>query len=148
MAKETTEYVYYHKNVSYFINVRMDIRDAIGRLLTAEFPDIAVDVDKLRDFKMANKRAITEGLILPIAEPSLDWETTNALEDEEIRGLVKNYMSLKARLTSITSLSILEKILNIAKEENKSPKILTLITNRIEEVAPEIDDPSLLQGVE
>lgn len=140
--------VYYRKNVNYFVGVRMNLRDSIGKVLSSDYPDIGVNEEDIRDFKIANKRAIMDGLIVPTTEPTIDWETSNVIEDEEIRELVKSYLKLKARLAGITSLSMLEKILNIAKEENKSPKILALIEGRIEEVAPEIDDPSQYRGVE
>lgn len=148
MAREQIEYVYYMKNVDYFVGVKSNIKDSIGQLLTYENPFVAVDIDHIRDFKIANKRAILEGLIIPVEEPSLDWETENAITDSEIDELLKNFLKLKAKLPKISSLAVAEKILNTAKEQNKSPKILNMIQSHIDGLTELIDDPTFKRGVE
>lgn len=145
MAKE---FMYYTKNVSYFVGVRLNLNDPIGRILTYDNPIIAVDMDGLRDFKIANKRAILEGLIVPTDEPNLDWEVSNAISDTEITDLLKNFLKLKARLPGITSVAIAYKILNAAKDQNKSPKVIGLIEEHISDIEELVDDPTFKRGVE
>jgi hypothetical protein len=145
MAKEL---VYYVKNVGYFVGLRHHINDPIGILLTHDNPYVGVEIDDLRNFKLANKRAILEGLIVPADEPSLEWETDNGLTDDEISELLKNYLKLKSKLPRVTSLSIAFKMLNAAKEQNKSPKIINLIQTHIDGLEEMIDDPTFKRGVE
>lgn len=145
MAEAT---VYYVKNVKYFVGVRLNARDYIGQVLTAENPYVSVPAAELRAFKQANKTAIKEGLIIEAEEPNVDWETPNALSDTEINELLKSFMKLKARLEDIDSLSILFKFQSLAKEQNKSQKVLDLISTRIEALNP-IEDPRTVErGVE
>lgn len=141
-------YTYYKKNVPYYLTVRMSIRDNVGKLLTTEDPFVAVDQDEIRDFKLANKRAIIDGLILPADEPALDWETPNTLTDEEILNTLKSYLQLRSRMSTITSVPIIYKFLNKAKETNKSEKILQLIKDRLEELDELIESPSDMRGVD
>ena len=94
------EYVYYRKNVPYVIGGRFHARDSVGFSLSPAQPWVAVPVEGLRDFKMANKRALVEGLIIPAEEPSFDWETDNAVSDEQALELVKgNFLTLKKTLS-------------------------------------------------
>ena len=108
-----------------------------------------MDKEKLRDFKIANKRAIIEGLIVESTEPSIDWETPNAVTDEKASELIKNYFALKNELPKIDSLSTLYKILEAAKDQNRPKKTITLIENRVEEVGGETEEVTLadMRGV-
>ena len=137
MAEES-EFVYYKLNVRVSTGVRMFPGDADGVLLSPRGTNtVAVPKNKLRDFKNANKRLIIEGAIVPTEEPSMDWETTNALTDEDVNELLKNYMKLKSTLQTLDSLPILYKMIETAKEKEMSNKTISLINSRIAELEPE-----------
>jgi hypothetical protein len=106
-------------------------------------------VDKVNDFKMANRRFIMDGIILETEEPNVNWATPNALENEDIDELLKNYLKLKATVAEVDSASILIKILERAKEQNKSAKITTLIQDRLDELVVNegVITPREMQGV-
>jgi hypothetical protein len=91
-----------------------------------------VPVEGLKDFKMANKQVIIEGLIVETDEPNVDWVTVNALEIPEIDELLKSYLKLKAAVEKVDSPAILGKILERAKEQNKSEKVIALVQDRID----------------
>jgi len=143
------ELIYYKRNVNYVVGGRFFLGDWQGWTLTNENPYVAVDKEKLRDFKIANKRAIIEGLIVESTEPSIDWETPNAVTDEKASELIKNYFALKNELPKIDSLSTLYKILEAAKDQNRPKKTITLIENRVEEVGGETEEVTLadMRGV-
>ena len=110
MANE--EMVYYKKNINNTVVVRLTPRDRQGVALTRDNPFVAVPVNGIRDFKIANKMSIINGVIIPVPEPSVDWETDNAIDDELALNLVKgNFLSLKKSLEKITAVPILEKML-------------------------------------
>jgi len=145
MAKEL---VYWKKNVPYTIVVRKHLQDNIGVSLNEISPSVAIDVEEMREFKLANKTLILEGLIIQLnEEPSIDWETPNALTDEDITELLKNYLKLKNSLKSIDSISTLSRMLEAAKEQEKSKKIIDLINNRLSELNDNIVNPAEMQGV-
>lgn len=137
---------YFKRNVSYVVTGRYDITDRRGWSLTNENPYVAIASDRLRDFKIANKYAITKGLIVEVAEPNFDWETTNAITDEQVEELVKNLFTLKKILPTITAEEQLFKLLNEAKAQDRSPKIVKAIEERIEELVGVM--PSDMRGVE
>jgi hypothetical protein len=134
MADE--EIVYYEKTTSYPIVVRENMRDHRGFLLNSEQPYVGVKKNLLRDFVLANRYAISNGLILEIPEPSIEIQTPNAYTNDEIKVLLKNYIQLKKKLPEITSEPLLYRILNLAKEENRPPKTIQLIMDRLEELTP------------
>jgi hypothetical protein len=125
---------YYMQNVRYPVVVREYLGDNKGKLLSEIDPYVAVKEENLRDFKIANKQAILAGLIKVTSEPSIDWETPNALSAEEITELLKSFLKLKNTLPTISSLPILYHIKNMAEETNKTPKTITLIQSRIDEL--------------
>lgn len=131
---------YYRLNVKYPVGVRFHSRDRIGKLLQRDDNFVVVPDEGLRDFKIANKRAILEGLIVVGDEPNVDWETPNSLTAEDIKALVGNYLKLKQTLPELYSLPIVENILEVAKENNRPQKTLTLIQSRIEELSEETED--------
>lgn len=140
--------VYYKKNVPHTVIVRRNVLDKIGYSLNLHNEYIAIEEDSLRDFKIANKSLILEGVILPANAPDIDWETPNALTDEDVTDLLKNYLKLKNSLQSIDSVSTLLKLLEAAKAQDKSEKIKGLIRNRLEEVSgDEILSPTEMSGV-
>lgn len=151
MADIDDKLVYYKKNVPYIVGGRMFLKDPQGYILTTENPYIAVELKKLRDFKIANKQNIIEGLIIAAEEPSLDWETDNAVDDEQALALIKgNYITLKNTLEKITSLSIVQKMLELAKENDRPKKTLSIINARLEELTGDDDfiSPMMMKGVE
>jgi hypothetical protein len=144
-----TELIYYKKNVKYVIGGRFFVGDPQGWTLTDANPFIGVKPDNLRDFKMANKRAIIEGLIVLAQEPSIDWETNNAITDEEGKELVKNYMLLKQTLEKIDSFQTANKLLEIAKELDRPTKTIKLIESRVAELDDNEDELNFnKEGVE
>lgn len=145
MAKEL---VYWKKNVAYTVTVRRNLQDNQGVSLNNMSPTVGIDVEDIRDFKIANKRAILEGLIVPTEAPEIDWETPNALTDEDITELLKNYLKLKNALLTIDSISTLSRMLEAAREQEKSTKIITLIKDRLESLSTdEVLNPAEMQGV-
>lgn len=142
------DYIYFERNVPYPLGVRMDINDSIGKLLTDDHPFVAVDVENIRDFKLANKKAIIQGLIKPSEEPNLDWETPNTITDAEINDLLKNYLKLKSKLVNVNSLPIVQKFYAAAKTQNKSEKIIALIKERLDEMEESAIDVTSMRGVE
>src|SRR6267154_2366189 len=102
---------FYKLNVNYSVVVRNFEGDGDGVLLSPRGRNtIEVPVANLRAFKSANKAAIIEGKIIPIEEPTLDWETANALTDEDVSDLLKNFLKLKSAIPAIDSLPILYKL--------------------------------------
>lgn len=149
MENETGKIVYYKRNVPYTVGVRFHALDSQGFILNNHQPWVGVAVEKLRDFKMANRRAIMEGLIVETPEPDVDWDTPNALTDEDIDELLKNYLKLKSTIAEVNSPSILAKVLERAKDQNKSGKTIALIQERLDEITVEegVIEPRDMQGV-
>lgn len=145
-----SELVYYKTNVNYGIGVRADILDRKGMLLSKNNPYYAVRKEALRDFKVANKYAIEKGLIIETDEPSVDWDTTNAISDEKAVELVKNYLALKSELPKITSLPTMQKLLNAAHDQDRPNKTIKLIEARLEEIQEEENEITLddMRGTE
>ena len=142
--------VYYKKTVNYNIGVRRFIGDSDGVLLSGANPVVEVPKEDLRDFKIANKEAFINGLIIEVEEPSIEWETNNTLSDQEVTDLVKNYLSLKNRLPKIDSVPVLYRILEEAKLQDRAKRIVSLIQSRIDELEEEDDfslDKSDMKGV-
>lgn len=143
--------LFFKKNVNYVVGGRYNLKDWEGFLLTNEQPYVSIKPGQLRDFKIANKESLLEGLIVPAEEPSFDWETENAITDEEALELVKgNFLSLKKKVDLITSVSILAKMIEIAKEEDRPKKTLALLEARMAEIAEDDDfvTPAMMRGVE
>jgi hypothetical protein len=130
------ELIYFMKNVPYSTGVRANIQDVQGFLLTGANTYYALPKSKLRDFVLANRQSIADGVIIQVEEPPLDMETPNALTDDEISSLLKSYLQLKKKLGEVTSQPLLYKFLQTAKDENKSQKTMDLITERLEEITP------------
>jgi hypothetical protein len=137
MAEDTLHF--FKRNVHYTIGIRNFIGDKDGLVLNAERNVVEVKEKDLKNFKVANKAAILDGLIKEIEEPIITWETANALSDEEIADLLKNYLKLKSAVTTIDSLPILYKMREAAKEKDVSKKTLSLITSKIDELEPDND---------
>lgn len=141
MVKEDTVYYTYKKNVPYYnVGVRRNFLDTDGIMLTNEFPTVRVEEKDLRDFKMANKYSILNGLIKEVEEDVIDWDITGILTDEEAFELTKNYAKLKSALPNITSGPIVQKMLAIAKENERGKQVIKLLETRLAEVQPEGDE--------
>jgi hypothetical protein len=128
---------YYQKTVNYTVGGRMFIGDPLGFVLTGAVPWVAVRDDQLRNFKIANKRSIVEGLIIEVDEPSTDWETPNTYTDEQIDAILKNYLSLKKALATITSISTVARMLERAKTQRRPEKTIVLLEEYLEEIDDE-----------
>jgi len=147
------EMIYYKKNRKYVVGGRYFIGDAQGWTLTDASPFVSVAIDKHRDFKLANKENIIEGKIVLAEEPSIDWETSNAITDEQGIELVKNFMQLKQALQNIDSYTAALNLLEIAKETDRPTKTIRLIEARVAELADDetsnfSNKPEEMQGVE
>lgn len=146
MAKKV---VYFKTNVPYSVSVRFSSTDSQGYMLDRKQPWVAVPSEGLREFKMANKRFLMDGIIIETGEPSVDWDTPNALVDEDIDELLKNYLKLKSTVAEVTSVAIIAKILERAKDQNKSGKTISLIQSRLDELSEneEMIAPREMRGV-
>lgn len=140
--------IYYKKNVRYPVVARQDLEDHKGRLLTEEDPYVSTPTTNLRNFKIANRRAIEEGLIIEAQEPSVEWETTNSLTPEQITELLKQYLKLKQVLNELTSPAMVGHILEMAKEQNKSKKTIDIIQSRYSELTEDEILPGDMKGIE
>lgn len=129
---ETTKLVYYQKQVGYDVGVRRHAQDTQGYMLTREQPWVGVPQEGLRDFKIANKRALSQGLIKEVEEPSVDIQTPNAVGDDEIEEALKQVSKTKKLVESITSEPILYRILQRAKEKRLSDSTIEFIEERLE----------------
>ena len=129
--------VFFKRNVNYTVGVRLFVGDRDGVVLTTDSPTIGIAAAKLREFKNANKQALLSGSIIEIEEPLIDWETPNALSDEDIDILLKNHLKLKSEINLISSLPILYKLIGKAKERDLSKRTISLIQARIDEVEPD-----------
>jgi len=144
------EFVYYKKNVPYVVGGRMFRTDAIGFTLTNNHPWVAVPVEQLREFKITNKDSLMAGLIIETGEPTLDWETDNAISDEQALALVKgNFLTLKKTLERISSVPIITKMLELAKENDRPRKTVAAIEARLAEIQEDDDfiTPAVMRGV-
>lgn len=119
--------------------------DRKGMVLTSENPYYAIQSENLRDFKLANKYAITKGLIMETTEPSIDWDVTNAISDEQAEYLLKNFVALKNELPKITSLPTVEKLLRIGTQLDRPTKTMKLIDAKLEEFKEEQEIVDSLQ---
>ena len=137
MVKEDKVYITYKKNVIYNVGIRRFVGDNDGVILTNEIPSYRVEEDLLRDFKIANRRVITEGLIVEAEEESLDWDVSNAVTDEQVQDLLKNYAKLKSTLNTISSVPVVQKILIAANDKDASKRTISLIQARLDEITPE-----------
>lgn len=126
---------YYKKTVPYIVGGRRYIGDSKGFVLNNETPWVGVQEQHLRDFKLANKRSILEGLIVETTEPSLDWETTNTYTDEDIDALFKKGVAqVRKTLPEITSISTVARMLDRAKAQRRSEQMIDVIEERLEEI--------------
>lgn len=141
MEKDLKVWHTYKKNVPYYnVGIRRFRGDTDGIILTNEFPTHRVEEEDLREFKMANKYSLLNGLIVETEEDNLDWELNNSITDEQVDDLLKNYAKLKSTLQTITAPPILQKILTTAKEQEKPKKTISLIQSRVDEVVPDEED--------
>lgn len=151
MVKEDTVYLTFKKNTPYYnVGVRRHSADTDGFMLTNEFPTIRIKEEDLRDFKVANKYGLKQGLVIQVDEDNLDWDLNNALTDEQANELLKNYPKLKSTLQVIDSAPIVQKLLQFAEEQDKPKKTVSLIRARLDEVSEVEQDfvrPEDMQGV-
>lgn len=141
MVREEKIWHTFKKNVPYYnVGVRRSFTDTDGVILTNEFPTVRVEEDDLRDFKMANKYGLINGLIIEVEEDDLEWDLSNALTDEQVVELTKNYAKLKSVLPTVTSPAIAQKILAIAKENERGKQVIKLIESHVKEITPDEDE--------
>lgn len=132
---DTEKIVYYKKTVPYVIGGRRFTGDNIGFVLTSDQPWVAVKESGLRDFKIANKRAIVEGLIIETDEPNVDWETSNIYTDEQIDELFKlGAAKVRKALLDITSVATVTRMLERAKEQKRSDAMVEALEEKLEEI--------------
>lgn len=143
---EREKLYYFKRNVPYTVGLRYYIKDAVGKTLTGLDPYIAIEESKLRDFKRANAQHLKEGLIIETSEPSWDVDTPNAIDDEKATEIVKNVFTLKKVLKEIDSVSVVQKLLEAAKEQNRPTKTIDLIKERLQDF--EDESPFAMRGVD
>jgi len=151
MAVEQEKLFYFKLNAPYSVGIRFYPRDPVGRVLSKNDPYVAVEESKIRDFKRANKLAITEGLILSSKEPDLDFDTPNMVDDEKAAEIVKNVFVLKKALAEMTSPTVVEKLLLEAQLQDRPAKTVKLIQTRLSELRGEEsgdETPVQMRGVE
>lgn len=129
--------LYWRKTVPFTVSVRRNVLDNTGLLINETTPWIAIEADTLMDFKIANKKMILDGIIVPADTPTIDWETPNAISDEDMDGLLKNLLKLRSALKTVDSLPTLQRMLERAKSQDKSQKVKDEIRSRIAEVTGE-----------
>lgn len=135
MAEDTLHF--YKLNVNRSVGIRQFSGDRDGIVLNSANPIVEVQEKNLKDFRKVNKGALNQGLIIETEEPQENWETDNALSDEDIDGLLSNWLKLKNTVDKITSVPILYKILEAASEKGSSKKVTSLVSARIELLEPD-----------
>ena len=130
------ELVFFKKNVPFNVGIRFNMQDSTGMVLSNANSYVAIEINKLRDFKMANKHAIEKGLIIVSDEPAMNIENANIMDDEQAAIIVKNVFVLKKRLSEISSENALLKLHTAAKVAKRSPKVLEMIEDRLAEISP------------
>lgn len=95
-------------------------------------------------FENSNKYHFKVGNMVTYNKPAKEDEKAknyNALTDEEIVGLLESkYFTLKYALEQMSTPTVLIRMINAARDLEKSTKIVTLIENRLAEVQdPEQD---------
>lgn len=131
---------YYTKTVKYTIGGRRFEGDEKGFVLTERNPYVSVKDEDLRDFRMANKRAIIAGLMIPTEEPSVDWDTPNAITEIRAAEIVKlPYLSLTKELEKITSIPHMSMIVEASKEQNRPIKTQKLVEAKLAKLAADQD---------
>lgn len=138
MAEEETLH-YFKRNVNHTVSVRFFRGDRDGRVLNSVDNVVEVKDKDLKVFKEVNKGAILQGLIVEVGEPEENWETANAITDDDINAMLGNYLKLKNGVERITSVPILYKILEAATEKGSSKKSIAIIQAQIDAIEP---DPS------
>lgn len=131
--------IFFKRNVDYVVGGRYFPTDAVGWTMTNDYPYVSVPEENLRDFKIANKRTIIEGLIIQSDPPNIDWETPNTISDDEANELVKQFLPLKQKLQQVTSVSTVVKLLEIAKKDERPPKTIKIIEARLAELSDDDD---------
>jgi len=135
---DTEKIYYYKKTVPYVVGGRRFIGDTAGFVLTPVQPWVGVKESGLRDFKIANKRSITEGLIVQIDEPSVDWESTNVYTDEDIDALFKSGIAkVRKVLPELTSIATVSRMLERAKQQRRSDALIEALEAKLEEIDDE-----------
>lgn len=128
------ELIYWRKTVPYTVVIRRNILDNIGVSLNTAHEWTAIEADSLMDFKIANKKFIMDGVIVPMDTPTIDWETPNAISDVEMDELLKNFLKLRSSLKTVDSVPTLTRLLERAKQQDKSQKVKDAIRARLEEI--------------
>lgn len=139
--------LYWRKTVPYTVVLRRHVLDNIGVALNGEHEWTAIEADGLMDFKLANKRMILDGVIVPMDTPTIDWDTPNALTDEQMDDLLKNFLKLRSSLKTLDSTPTLTRLLERAKQQDKSQKVKDAIRERLQEITgDEILSPNEMGG--
>lgn len=139
MVEEAENLHFFKRNVNNSVSVRFFYGDRDGIVLNSARPMVEVEEKKLKVFKEVNRNALNKGLLLEISEPTISWETANALSDDDISALLSNWFKFKNTIDSIDSVPILYKMLDAATEKGSAKRITSLISARIAEVEPQED---------
>lgn len=99
--------------------------------------------------RAANKKHFEQGYIIEYDEPKTkevtEEEKLNKLSDEELNKLVDaKFFTLQASVNKMNSEAPLYRLLTIAKEKEKSEKIISLIKGRLSEVQGLAEPPQMV----
>jgi len=130
------ELQFYKTNVKFTIGIRFSTQDRTGIVLTPNNPYVGIKKSQIRDFVLANKAMLENGYLIASTAPDIDFTTENAISDEQATELVKSLFALKKKLPFVTSEGALSKLLDEAKAQKRSQKIIDMIQERMEEITP------------
>lgn len=114
-----------------------------GLILQGEENDETVKVDLWSEredvfFKRMNRKQFETGNIIPAARPAEVVEEPKTIEqynDDEMRTIVNmNYLKLQKLLATVTSEAVVLRMINIARAEEKSEKIINAFTAKLSEI--------------
>lgn len=86
-------------------------------------------------FKRMNKRHFETGVLRSFVRKEKEVQPSpNDITDEEIYGLFSRFLTLQSRVNKMTSVAPVFRVLTIAKELEKSEKIIKFLEGRISEL--------------
>jgi len=103
-------------------------------------------------FNRVNAKLLKKGLLLPYKRPEAPAPVEKTIEqstDEELVAIVNlKFLALQAKLNKIDSSVVLFRLLDIARENEKSEKIIKAIEARISEIQVSELQPKRVEGAE
>lgn len=137
MAKKTVKVVNMINS-----DVTLNLKDFNDKVLPIKVKGfVKLDEDEL-SYIMSTSEVFKNGTLAVENKESLseevdkeELESSNTLTDKDIANLLRrNYKNLKEGLSEIDSSHTVKRILNYAKDKDKSVKVIEIIENRLEEL--------------